>query len=194
VAKHCGWVRFGLVVGLAVTLAGPLVAQEAGATNGADATTGSSQPTGGPLRLDGHATLTVGTLTLNEGADFKLLRSDGAWVTGPLRRVGQGGPTLGDGSVVLLAPQTGKTSMQLVQQGSRSGAVMLIVTEDPSTRQSSSVAGSRTEPPVGLKGDAPGRLPSVVAVSPATMQKLLAQTDGQSAVLAVHPQQQTTPK
>jgi hypothetical protein len=37
-------------------------------------------------QLDGHATLTVGTLSLNEGTDFHLITSSGAWVTAPIAR------------------------------------------------------------------------------------------------------------
>jgi len=147
-------------------------------------------------KLDGHATLTVGTISLSEGADFTLLMSSGAWVTGPLKRVGQSGPTPAQGwakGAVVLAGEVpaGKTSFSGLRPALRAGASMVIAVEDDSTRHFATSLGGKTRTPIGLKGAAAGAAgaegATILSVSRATMDKLLAQKDGESAVLAVHP-------
>jgi aminopeptidase YwaD len=77
----------------------------------------------------------------------------------------------------------------------RSGAQMLIVVEDDSTRQLAARLGGKTRTPMGLKGEAldSGR-GTIVTVSQATMDRLLKVDGGASAVLAVHPLQQAAPR
>ncbi len=144
-------------------------------------------------QLDGHATLTAGTVSLNEGTDFHLLTSTGAWVTAPLARAA--GP-IPPGAAVLVTEVPGASnSMAALNKLRRSGAAMLIVLEDQSTRDLLTRLGGRTRTPMGLKGEgsAPGR-GTIVTVSQATMEKLLAVDSGASAVLAVHPLQQAVPR
>ena len=141
--------------------------------------------------LDGKATLTVGALSLNEGADFTLLVSSGAWVTGPL--VHAGVAPVPKGAVVLAAkPPAGKTAMASARTLAN-GAGMVIVVEDESTRSLYARMGGKTRTGMGLKGVGSGT-PTFVAVSQATMDKLMAAKDGESAVLTVHPKQELAPR
>jgi hypothetical protein len=137
--------------------------------------------------LDGHATLTVGTISLNEGTDFHLLTSTGQWVTAPLVKTAGAGAM---GSAVLVTDEPGKSSMAELNKLRRSGAQMLILVEDESTRQLAERLGGKTRTPMGLKGETagPGR-GTILTVSQATMDRLLKVDAGASAVLAVHPEQ-----
>ncbi len=134
--------------------------------------------------LDGHASLTVGSLTLHEGADFHLLTSTGRDATGPL----QHDPAQARGAVLLLGvPPAGSSSMQLAQRARRSGAALLVAVDDASAQQASAQMGGKTRTPIQLKGApaGPGR-GSILLVSAVTMQQLLAQGDGAAASLTVH--------
>ncbi len=122
-------------------------------------------------QLDGHATLTVGTISLNEGTDFHLLTSTGDWVTAPLAKT-TGVGAVATGSAVLVTDEPGQTSMAEMNKLRRSGAQMLIVVEDDSTRQLAARLGGKTRTPMGLKGETagPGR-GTIVTVSQATMDR-----------------------
>ncbi len=145
-------------------------------------------------QLDGHATLTVGTISLNEGTDFHLLTSTGDWVTAPLAKT-TGVGAVAQGSAVLVTDEPGQNSMAELNKLRRSGAQMLILVEDDSTRQFAVRSGGKTRTPMGLKGETagPGR-GTIVTVSQATMDRLLKVDSGASAVLAVHPQQGLAPR
>ncbi len=157
----------------------------------------AQQPAPAVPALDGHATLTVGTVSLSEGAGFKLLASSGGWVTGPIRRVGQekGDVPQMNGAVLLVSrAPAGGTSLDSLHRYGKSGAAMVVVEDDASTRQMWSEAGDKTQMPLGLQGEGSGPTgATIVAVSRVTMDKLLAVKDGESAVLAVHPLQRTAP-
>ena len=144
--------------------------------------------------LDGHATLSVGTLSLNEGADFTLLRASGSWVQGTIRRADRDSNDLLHGSVVLIPTAAGKTSMQAMRALRGSGAALFIAVEDDSTRAFHSQSANKTEVPMVLKDEPGATRAALVAVSGPTMDKLLALPDGSAAVLAVHPIQQKTPR
>ncbi len=144
--------------------------------------------------LDGHATLTIGTISLNQGTDFHLLTSTGQWVTAPIART-TGVGAVASGSAVLVTDEPGQSSMAEINKLRRSGAAMLIVVEDDSTRQLFARLGGKTRTPMGLRGDAPGPgRGTIITVSHATMDQLLKVDSGASAVLAVHPLQQAAPK
>jgi len=141
-------------------------------------------------QIDGHATLTVGAISLNEGADFKLLTSSGASVTGPVKRLGAEAPAPGSAKgAVLLAGNTpaGKTGMQVLQSASRARPALLILVEDDSTRNLATLFGGKTRTPIGLKGTPASGRGTIMTVSQATMNRLMAAKDGESAVLTVHP-------
>ncbi len=145
-------------------------------------------------QLDGHATLTIGTVSLSEGTDFHLLTSTGQWVTAPLAKVGAAG-TVATGSAVLVTDEPGQSSMAELNKLRQSGAQMLILVEDDSTRELAARLGGKTRTPMGLKGDPANAVRgTIVTVSQATMDRLLKVDSGASAVLAVHPLQQTAPK
>ena len=145
-------------------------------------------------QLDGHATLTIGTVSLSEGTDFHLMTSTGQWVTAPLAKT-TGVGAIAAGSAVLVTNEPGKNSMAEINKLRSSGAQMLIVVEDDSTRELAARLGGKTRTPMGLKGDPQnaGR-GTIITVSQATMDRLLKVDNGASAVLAVHPLQQTAPK
>lgn len=145
-------------------------------------------------QLDGHASLTIGTVSLSEGTDFQLITSTGQWVTAPVVRwTGVG--TVPAGSAVLVTNEPGQNSMAEMNKLRKGGAQMLIVVEDDSTKELAARTGGKTRTPVGLKGDPvnAGR-GTIVTVSQATMDRLLKVNSGASAVLAVHPLQQSAPK
>ena len=145
-------------------------------------------------QLDGHASLTVGTLSLSEGTDFHLLTSSGQWVTAPLAILSSHG-VAPSGAAVLITSTPGRSSMDELNKLRNSGAQMLIVIEDDSTRQLAARLGGKTRLPMLLKGDPadPGR-GTIITVSQETMDRLLKVDSGASAVLAVHPLQQAAPK
>ncbi len=144
-------------------------------------------------KLDGKATLTVGSISLNEGADFTLILSTGAWVTGPL--VHAGVTPIPKGAVVLTGrPAGGKTSRDVLLPVLRGGAGMVIAVEDDSTRALAAQFGGKTRTPVALKGEVATNRGTIVTVSAVTMDKLMAAKDGESAVLTVHPQQELVPR
>lgn len=127
-------------------------------------------------QLDGSATLTVGGDTLKEGTDFKLLTSSGKSVQATLLR------SSGKGSVpkrsTVLIPPGGTSSMQAINEPRRSGASLLVATEDPSTQQMSAMLGGKTRMPIGLRGSpAPDRAPSRSSAAPRWMVSLLNRTE-----------------
>jgi hypothetical protein len=145
-------------------------------------------------QLDGHATLTVGTLSLNEGTDFHLITSSGAWVTAPIARTA-GASAVPQGSAVLVTDvPNAQNAMDALARLRRSQAAMLIVVENASTRELAARLGGKTRTPMGLKGDPVPARATVMTVSQATMDKLLKAENGVSAVLAVHPLQQAAPR
>ncbi len=143
--------------------------------------------------FDGRATLTVGTLSLNEGADFTLLTSSGAWVSAPLQKAGSepvaAGPRKGAAFLIESTP-TGKNAFQTMRAAARVGARLLIAVEDDSTRNFLTQSGSKTRTPVGLSGTPRPDYPAMLTVSRATMERLLAAPAGTAATLTVHPRQQ----
>jgi hypothetical protein len=136
--------------------------------------------------LDGKATLMVGALTLVEGTDFHLLTSSGASVRGPLARVT--GVAVASGSVLLVSDVPGaKNSMDALRQVGRLRPAMTIVVDDDSTRRFWGMDGE-TRVRMGLKGATSGMHEvTLVAVSGAAMEKLLAVGAAAEAVLEVHP-------
>ena len=144
--------------------------------------------------LDGRATLTIGTLSLNEGADFTLLTSSGAWVSAPLQKAGSGPAAAPVKGAALLFDRTpaGKNALQTMRAAARVGASLLIAVEDDATRNFLTSSGSKTRTPVGLSGTPRPAFPTMLTVSRSTMDRLLAAPAGTAAALTVHPRQQKT--
>jgi len=141
--------------------------------------------------LDGHATLTAGGVTLNEGTDFDLLMSQGAAVSAALVRVSAesgGKAAVPKGAAILLTdvPQAAG-AMSSVRGLWRSGAAMVIVAEDASTDGMFTMFGGKTRTSVRLKDAAAERAwMTVVALHGAAFAKL-ASSGGQTTVsLNVH--------
>ncbi len=134
--------------------------------------------------LDGHARLTLGALTLEEGKDFTLLTSSGKTASGPLKHADVA-PAAWKGAVVLAGiPAAGKTSQQVMNGPARGGANVVVAMEDESMKALLTMFGGRTRTPVTLKGGETRPRPAILMVSRATMEKLLA-VKAQEAELTV---------
>jgi aminopeptidase YwaD len=141
--------------------------------------------------LDGAATLTVNGVVLKEGADFDILVSSGAGVTGPLAKVvaKDGIPReVAKGGVVLLTElPAGTSAMQVAQRLRRSGAAAIVVEADDSTREMATMFGGKTRVPIRLKdADAAPRGLTLVTLNHAAMERLRGQADAAVTVLTVH--------
>ncbi|ADW68773.1 M28 family peptidase [Granulicella tundricola] len=141
-------------------------------------------------RLDGHAVLKAGGVTLNEGSDFTLLISSGADVSGPVAMVSGDLKTarVSKGAVVVVgALPAGQAGMQAIGAVQRSGPAMVVVGEDESTQGLYTMFGGKTRTPIRLKDAAAGRTrATIVSVSKAGMAKLAGLGSGTVLSLHVH--------
>ena len=147
--------------------------------------------------LDGKATLTLGATVLREDQDFTLLMSMAKDEAGSLKVVAAEKPVpQGElrGQVVVVKVPAGKVAMQELNNFRRSGAAMLIVPEDASTKGSWTMFGGKTMTPMGLKGEVRPGLITIVVIRASAQSKLAAAKDIETASLAVHVQPVTTPR
>jgi aminopeptidase YwaD len=149
--------------------------------------------------LDGHATLSVGGTELKEGAEFEVLMSSGASVSGPLLRVKAEDvkkATGVKGAVVLITDlPAGLSALSVVQPLWRSGAAMIVVQEDESTRNTFTMFGGKTRVPTRLKDAA--EQPSgatIVTVSRETLARFEGKKDGETVSLMLHELPVTKPR
>ena len=142
--------------------------------------------------LSGKATLTFGAVTVNEGTDLRLLVATGAGASGPLLRVAAADARqaiVPKGAIVLLtdvAPQS--SGFRTAYQLRRSGAAVVLFAEDDALRNSL-LKNPNPRPPLRLNSEAGDTTPlpaTLVAVSDATMQRLLQEKAGTLATLIVH--------
>jgi aminopeptidase YwaD len=108
--------------------------------------------------LDGHATLSAGGVELKEGAEFEVLLSPGESVSGPLLRVKASEVKKVSGGkgkvIVVTGVPAGVGAMNLMRELRRSGAAMVVLLEDESTRELFTMFGGKTRVSIRLK-DAP---------------------------------------
>ena len=147
--------------------------------------------------LDGHATLTVGGVTLKEDVDFDLVMSAGVSVDAALVRVKAAdakSAAFAKGAVVLLTDVPKGTAEMSLARGLRGGdPAMVLMQEDESTDGMFAMMGGKTRLPIGLKDEAPTRaMMSMIALKPEAMAKLEG-ASGQ-ARLTVHPVARDTPR
>jgi hypothetical protein len=149
--------------------------------------------------LDGHASLTAGATTLEEGTDFDLVVSPGTSVSGPLVRMTADGVAqahFARGSVVMLSGVSDVNALfSLQQQLRRAGAVAILVRDDGQLAKMFEMLGSKTETPIRLK-DAPssrGGL-TIAVLHAAAWAKLASAPDGQTLSAEVKVVPQTTPR
>jgi aminopeptidase YwaD len=149
-------------------------------------------------QLDGHGTLAAGGVEMKEGADFQVLMSGGASVSGPLLRVkaADAGKVSGaKGSVVLITDVgAGVNPMSAASGLRRSGAVMILLEEGEGSQMVLTMFGGKTRVPVRLKGE-PGRAgTTIAAVNPDRLKQLAAAKDGETVTLTLHEVPQEKPR
>ena len=140
--------------------------------------------------LDGHATLTAGTVVLEEGRELRLLISSATTVSGPLVVVESAGPLPAEtpkGAVLLSAGRMDRKQVgQFVQAGRKAGAVAMLVADGDSATALSSQWGSGTRVPMRLAENQPtGSGTNLVAVNEAAIARLRGQA-GRTVTLAAH--------
>jgi hypothetical protein len=149
------------------------------------------------VALDGRALLSAGTLALEEGSDFRVLTSNGGWVSGPLQHVSvaelqsrlahpNAAPPAAWAGAILLAPElpAGVSMADARKALETSGAAALLLVDDDTGagaagRSPLTAAPETRTPDVQTVG-------AVLAVSRAAMLRLMAIRPGDHAVLAVH--------
>ncbi|MEO7041570.1 MAG: M28 family peptidase, partial [Gemmatimonadaceae bacterium] len=146
--------------------------------------------------LSGHATLTVGNVTLKEGDDFQLLMSSAAPVTAPLMKVEPANlaQAHANGAIVLIDGSP-PNAMMSASQAMRAGASVVLVTQSPAIEALSAQLGGKTRVGIRLKDSkeqGPGR--NIVALTTAAVARLASATDGTSATLDVQIVPQAEPR
>jgi aminopeptidase YwaD len=141
--------------------------------------------------LDGHGTLSAGGVELKEGAEFEVLLSPGESVSGPLLRVKASEVKKVSGGkgkvIVVTGVPAGVGAMNLMRELRRSGAAMVVLLEDESTRELFTMFGGKTRVSIRLK-DAPESRGGVTIVTAdaAAMAKLTGVKDGETVGLMLH--------
>ena len=150
-------------------------------------------------QLDGHGTLTAGGVELKEGTGFEVLMSPGASVRGPLLQVKAAGVKKVSGAkgavIVVTDVPAGVSAMNLMRELRRSGAVMVVLPEDESTRGMFTMSGGKTRVSIRLK-DAPESRGGVTMVmaDAAAMAKLTSVKDGETVGLTLQALPFTRPR
>ncbi|HTX76796.1 MAG TPA: M28 family peptidase [Terracidiphilus sp.] len=136
------------------------------------------------VQLDGHATLSIGGVTLNEGVDFDLLTSTGASVDVPLTRVDATGlktAHIERGATVLVTGLADpNATFAAFSQVRRAGAAVVLIAQTPGLSNLYGMMGGKTRTPIHLaeenesprgaslvllRADAAARLPADGTVS-----------------------------
>lgn len=147
--------------------------------------------------LDGHGVLSAGTVEMKEGPDFEVLMSpSGASVSGPLMRVKAEEVKKVSGAkgavIVVTDIPAGTSAMSLMRELRRSGAAMVVLPEDESTRGMFTMFGGKTRVSVRLKDAAVSRgSVTIVTAGVAAMNRLAGVKDGETVALTLHEVPQT---
>lgn len=140
-------------------------------------------------KLDGHATLQAGDLSLQEGSDFTLLTSSGASVAGTLMRVSVSdvqSARIAEGSAVLLTGASDQRDLfPAISALRRQGVAIVLVPETPALSALLQMFGGVTRVSVRLAEDPPRKTPSVILLHSDAATKLTA-ADGTQISVAVH--------
>jgi aminopeptidase YwaD len=118
-------------------------------------------------KLDGQATLQAGDATLKEGADFVLLTSTGAPVTGALVRVASAdvqSAHIADGAVLLTGSGDMRALMSAISVLRRQGAAVILVRETPGLSALPQMMGGETRVGVHLAEMPPRKSATVILV------------------------------
>ncbi len=141
--------------------------------------------------LDGHAHMSVGGVTLEQGTDFTLLMSQGANLTGPLQRVDLKDAekvSVATGSVVLLTGAgSSNDGLLAAQELARGGAAAVLLSQSSATDRVYTMGGGKTRVPVRLREQQGGgwARPSIVALNPTAIGKLSSTRNGDPVTLSV---------
>ncbi len=146
--------------------------------------------------LDGHGTLSVGAVEMKEGTEFEVLTSTGASVSGPLLRVKAAEVKTVSGAkgavIVVTDIPVGTSALSLMRELRRSGAAMVVLPEDESTRGMFTMFGGKTRVSVRLKDAAESRGGvTIVTAGAAALAKLAEVKDGDAVALTLHAVPQT---
>jgi hypothetical protein len=148
--------------------------------------------------LDGHASISAGSVTLGEGSDFHLIMVSGGTASGPLFRVAAteiARAKVPRGAVVLLDHlPADKQAMQMMRALWRSGAAAVLVDEDASTRKYLESNGGEPRIPIHLVDGPAGHRVSIAALTPAAMAELQHVKDGETVSLTFHAAPQPAPR
>jgi len=140
-------------------------------------------------QLDGHARLTVGSITLDEGKDFTLLIASGEDAQGSAYVVPAAElkhPTFAKGFIVLAGSlPAGTSAMQSAQGLYRAGASTVVIVRDAATARLQDALGGKTRIRMRLKDDAGTAKLNLIAVSQEAMARLVAQPAGSAVRLEV---------
>lgn len=140
--------------------------------------------------LDGHATVQVGGVTLNEGADFDLLVSSGNSASVPLARVAIGDLKTahipGGSAVLVTGGKTPNDVFSAFGQLRRTGAAIVLVPQTPEMAQLYSMMGSQTRTPIRLAEDKTPRMGATVVLLRHDAAEKLPSTGDATVTLTVH--------
>ena len=140
--------------------------------------------------LDGHASLATGSIQVTEGKGLQLLLSAGEPASGPLVKVGSGGPLptrIARGGVLVVAGTMDVKKLADIYHSARAaGSALLIVTEGADTTELAEQWGGGTRTPKRLAEAAAKPAFTLAAVSAAEMTRLQGIADGQVVMLTVH--------
>jgi hypothetical protein len=141
--------------------------------------------------LDGHATLTAGTVKLEEGAGVTLLSSSGASVNGPLVKVKAAEVAtakIPQGAVVVLTDvPDGQGFRKVIGPVMQSGPVAIVIPESTDSERMYQAAGGRARTPVRL-ADQPARRPgsTIWALDASHLKMLEGANDGAAVSIQVN--------
>ena len=147
--------------------------------------------------LDGHATLSVGGVTLEEGKDFDLLTSAGVPMQGSLLRVKAAdvrSANVGKGAAVMIGgAANAEEALADVTALRRKGAMLVLLVQGPGLHNLMAMLGGKTRLPIHLAGDSVR--PSATAVSlHADAAARLSAADGATVSVAVHALPESGPR
>jgi aminopeptidase YwaD len=146
--------------------------------------------------LDGHGVLSMGAVEFKEGLDFEVLMSPGSSVSGPLMRVKAAEVKKVSGAkgavIVVTDIPAGGSALGLVRELRKSGAAMVVLPEDESTRGMFTMFGGKTRVSTRLKDASESRGGVTIATAGAApMAKLVGVKDGETVALTLHEVPQT---
>ena len=148
-------------------------------------------------KLDGHATLTVGDTTLQEGADFFLLSSSGGSSSATVVRMAAAATPRAElpanSAVLLTGAADPKGLFPAVSALRRAGAAIILVPETPALSSLPQMVGGETRVSIHLADDPPRKTPTVVLIHSGAVSRLPS-SDGAQVAISIHEVPQAKPR